>query len=143
MSIPVPKSLPSFNSESIGADADSSAGQHSLPAGARSLIDELEAATHEASQERRVQMLRRVTDLFVGSAGALGADQADVFGDVLGHLIQRIENEVLAELGGEVLQLLENWRGASFADENRQTGFGEPGKGAAHGNEDTCFAAHA
>ena len=46
-------------------------------------------------------------------------------------------------LKGEVLKLLENWRGASFADENQQTGFGEPGKGAPHGNENTCFAAHA
>jgi hypothetical protein len=74
MSIPVPKSLPSFNSESIGADTGSGTEQHGLPAGARSLIDELEAATHEASQERRVQMLHRVTDLFIGSAGVLDAD---------------------------------------------------------------------
>jgi transposase len=43
---------------------------------------------------------------------------------------------------GEVLGLLENWRGASFADVNQQTGFGEPGKGAPHGNENTGFAAH-
>jgi len=46
---------------------------------------------------------------------------------------------------GEVLELLENWRGASFADLilNQQTGFGEPGKGAPHGDETTRFAAHA
>ena len=50
---------------------------------------------------------------------------------------------VYARVFGEVLKLLENWRGASFADENQQTGFGEPGKGAPHGNENTCFAAHA
>jgi hypothetical protein len=43
---------------------------------------------------------------------------------------------------GEVLGLLENWRGASFAEVNQQTGFGEPGKGAPHGNENTGFAAH-
>jgi hypothetical protein len=43
---------------------------------------------------------------------------------------------------GEVLGLLENWRGASFADVNQQTGFDEPGKGAPHGNENTGFAAH-
>ena len=43
---------------------------------------------------------------------------------------------------GKVLGLLENWRGASFADVNQQTGFGEPGKGAPHGNENTGFAAH-
>jgi hypothetical protein len=46
---------------------------------------------------------------------------------------------------GEVLKLLGIWRGASFADLIliQQTGFGEPGKGAPHGDEDTCFAAHA
>jgi len=43
---------------------------------------------------------------------------------------------------GEVLGLLENWRGASFADVNQLVGFGEPGKGAPHGNENTGFAAH-
>ena len=53
------------------------------------------------------------------------------------------EVEIYSITGGEVLKLLENWRGASFADENQQTGFGEPGKGAPHGNENTCFAAHA
>lgn len=44
---------------------------------------------------------------------------------------------------GEVLNLLGIWRGASFADENQQTGFGEPGKGAPHGDKTTRFAAHA
>src|SRR5262249_14940387 len=44
---------------------------------------------------------------------------------------------------GEVLNLLEIWRGASCADVNQQTGFGEPGKGARHGDKATCFASHA
>ena len=44
---------------------------------------------------------------------------------------------------GEVLILLENWRGASFADLIQQTGFGEPGRGAPHGHENTRFATHA
>jgi hypothetical protein len=43
---------------------------------------------------------------------------------------------------GEGLKLLENWRGASFADLIHKTGFSEPGKGAPHGDEDTRFAAH-
>ncbi len=43
---------------------------------------------------------------------------------------------------GEGLELLENWWGASFANLIHQTGFGEPGKGAPHGDEDTRFAAH-
>jgi hypothetical protein len=50
---------------------------------------------------------------------------------------------LFAFTGGEVLNLLENWRGASFANVIQQTGFGEPGKGAPHGHEDTCFASHA
>ena len=45
-------------------------------------------------------------------------------------------------ISGEGLKLLENWRGASFADLIHQTGFSEPGKGAPHGDEDTRFAAH-
>ena len=44
---------------------------------------------------------------------------------------------------GDVLDLLGIWRGASFADAIQRTGFGEPGKGAPHGDEDTCFTAHA
>jgi hypothetical protein len=44
---------------------------------------------------------------------------------------------------GEVLNLLGICRGASFADVNQPTGFSEPGKGAPHGSETTCFAAHA
>jgi len=44
---------------------------------------------------------------------------------------------------GEVLILLGIWRGASFVWMIQQTGFGEPGKGAPHGDETTRFAAHA
>ena len=45
-------------------------------------------------------------------------------------------------LMGEVLNLLGIRRGASFACEFG-TGFGGPDKGAPHGEETTCFAAHA
>jgi uncharacterized protein (DUF2336 family) len=65
----------------------------------RSLIDELEAAVHETSQERRVEMLRNVTDLFLGGADKFDHQQIDVFDDVLTILIQRVENQALAELG--------------------------------------------
>jgi hypothetical protein len=43
---------------------------------------------------------------------------------------------------GEVLNLLGIWRGASFARMIHQTGFDEPGKGAPHEDETTCFATH-
>ncbi|MBX6330122.1 MAG: transposase [Pseudolabrys sp.] len=49
--------------------------------------------------------------------------------------------ESMAE--GEALMLLGIWRGASFADENQEKGFGERGRGAPRGDENSCFAAHA
>jgi hypothetical protein len=57
--------------------------------------------------------------------------------------IARFFLSVLLTSAGEVLKLLENWRGASFADLIQHPGFGEPGKGAPHGDENTCFATHA
>jgi hypothetical protein len=61
--------------------------------------------------------------------------------------VEALDDAILPRLPGldqgEVLNLLEIWRGASFADVNQQTGFGEPGKGAPHGEKATCFASHA
>jgi len=68
-------------------------------AGLGPLIDDLETALQNGQHDRRISMLRRVTDLFVDSAPALDDDQVDVFGDVLTHLIKELESKVLAELG--------------------------------------------
>ena len=54
-------------------------------------------------------------------------------------LLKQMEGSLVL---GEVLKLLGIWRGASFACESA-TGFGRPSKGAPHGDEITCFAAHA
>jgi uncharacterized protein (DUF2336 family) len=64
----------------------------------QSLIAELEEAIDSGSKDRRVDALRRVTDLFVADADRLNDQQIDVFDDVLGHLIKRIEGKALAEL---------------------------------------------
>jgi len=64
----------------------------------QSLIAELEDAIQSGSKDRRVDTLRRVTDLFVADADRLNDQQIDVFDDVLGHLIKRIEGKALAEL---------------------------------------------
>ncbi|HXW41963.1 MAG TPA: DUF2336 domain-containing protein [Xanthobacteraceae bacterium] len=42
--------------------------------------------------------MRRITDLFVADADRLNDRQIEVFDDVLGHLIKRIEDKALAEL---------------------------------------------
>jgi uncharacterized protein (DUF2336 family) len=64
----------------------------------QSLVAELEDAIASGSKEKRVDTLRRVTDLFVADADRFNPRQIDVFDDVLGHLIRRIEDKALAEL---------------------------------------------
>jgi uncharacterized protein (DUF2336 family) len=63
-----------------------------------SLIGELEDALQSGSKDKRVETLRRVTDLFVTDADRFNDQQIQVFDDVLGHLIKRIEAKALTEL---------------------------------------------
>ena len=67
-----------------------------------SIFGEVESALHGASGERRVDVLRRVTDLFVGQSPQLSQEQADVFGGVLNNLIKHIEDRAIAELSARV-----------------------------------------
>jgi len=64
----------------------------------QSFILELEEAIQSGSKDKRVDALRRITDLFVADADRLNDQQIDVFDDILGHLIKRIESKALAEL---------------------------------------------
>jgi uncharacterized protein (DUF2336 family) len=64
----------------------------------QSLISELEDAIQSGSKDKRVDSLRRITDLFVADADRLNDQQIDVFDDVLCHLIKRIEGKALEEL---------------------------------------------
>ena len=66
----------------------------------QSLIAELEDAIKSGSSEKRVETLRRVTDLFLNDADRLNEAQVGLFDDVLCHLIKRIETKALAELSG-------------------------------------------
>ena len=67
-----------------------------------SLIAELEDAIKDGSKEKRVETLRKVTDLFLNSSDQFNAAQIDVFDDVLCHLISRIETRALAELSARL-----------------------------------------
>jgi uncharacterized protein (DUF2336 family) len=64
----------------------------------QSLIVELEEAIESGSKEKRIDAFRRVTDLFVADSDRLTDQQIEVFDDILGHLIKRIESKALAEL---------------------------------------------
>ncbi len=64
----------------------------------RSLISELEDAVRRGSQEKRVETLRRVTNLFLSEKEQLNEEQIQIFDEVLGHLIKRMESKALIEL---------------------------------------------
>ena len=73
-----------------------------MPAIGNSLIVELEEAVQSHSSEKRIETLRRVTDLFLGEADRLNDDQIALFDDVLGKLIHRIETKALTELSSRL-----------------------------------------
>ena len=66
---------------------------------AASVIEELEDVLAAGSSDRRTEILRRVTDLFLGNAKNFNHEQVGVFDDVLAHLIYEVETNALAELG--------------------------------------------
>jgi uncharacterized protein (DUF2336 family) len=63
-----------------------------------SLFDDLDAALQSGSSEKRVAMLRQVTDLFLSEADRLNEEQIGVFDGVLVQLIDRIEARALVEI---------------------------------------------
>jgi len=63
-----------------------------------SLIDDLENAIASGSDEKRIETLRRVTDLFAHGAEQLSEEQVAVFDDVIGRLAEDIELVARAEL---------------------------------------------
>jgi uncharacterized protein (DUF2336 family) len=67
-----------------------------------SLVADLETAIQEGRQDKRVAILRQVTDLFVVGADGFNEDHVDLFGDVLARLTSQVENKVLAELSGKL-----------------------------------------
>ena len=72
-----------------------------------SLIAELEAAVQGGSSEKRADMLRRVTDLFVSTAPRAGEMQVGVFDDVFEQLTKEIEWKAMLELS-ERMSCVEN-----------------------------------
>ena len=81
----------------------------------QSIIAELEEAIQSGSQDKRVETLRRVTDLFLSGADRLNDSQIAVFDDVLGLLIKRIESKAMIELSAR-LAPVDNAPRKLFAD---------------------------
>ncbi len=66
------------------------------------LLDELEAALTSGSNTRRIEMLTRITDLFVVGAPRLSEDQIGIFDDVMVRLVQTIEAKSRAKLSNRL-----------------------------------------
>lgn len=67
-----------------------------------SLVEELDTALRRGSPDRRVTILRRVTDLFLYDANRLNEEHVNVFDDVFCYLIREIETKALVEVGSRL-----------------------------------------
>jgi uncharacterized protein (DUF2336 family) len=76
-----------------------------MTSAARSLIIELNAAVSRASESWRSELLRRVTDLFIGSIGSYSRQQTAIFDDILCRLIEKVEPRALIELSARLAPL--------------------------------------
>ncbi|WP_448028845.1 DUF2336 domain-containing protein [Bradyrhizobium liaoningense] len=68
----------------------------------QSIIDEIESAIRAGSPEKGLETARRVTDLFLASAGSFDDEQIALFDDVLDRLIGTIELRAIADMGARV-----------------------------------------
>ena len=67
-----------------------------------SIIDEVESAIRMGSPEKGLETARRVTDLFLSSAGSFDDAQIALFDDVLERLIGTIELRAIADIGARI-----------------------------------------
>ena len=69
---------------------------------ALSIIDEVESAIRVGSAEKGLETAKRVTDLFLSSAGSFNDAQIALFDDVLERLIATVELRALADMGARI-----------------------------------------
>lgn len=77
----------------------------------QSLILELDAALSKASNFRQLQILRRVTDLFILGADSYSEDQVAIFDDVITRLIEKMDQRSLGELSARLAEVTNPPRG--------------------------------
>ena len=66
------------------------------------LLDELEGALASGNINRRIDILSRITDLFINGAGHYSEDQVGIFDDVMARLVNTIEAKVRAKLASRL-----------------------------------------
>src|SRR5476651_1182305 len=73
-----------------------------MPAASLSIVDEVEAAISTGSAEKRLETIKRVTDLFLASAVSLNGEQIELFDNVLERLIKTIELRAIADISARI-----------------------------------------
>src|SRR5260370_28326576 len=67
-----------------------------------SIIDEDELAINAGSAEKPLETIKRVTDLFLSSAGSFNGEQIELFDNVLERLIKTIEIRAIADISSRM-----------------------------------------
>jgi uncharacterized protein (DUF2336 family) len=73
-----------------------------MPNAERSIVDEVEAAIKLGSPEKSLETIKRVTDLFLLSAGSYNGEQIELFDIVLERLIKTIELRAIADVSARI-----------------------------------------
>src|SRR5947208_1476583 len=68
----------------------------------QSIIDEIEAAIGAGSAAKCLETAKRVTDLFLASAGSFNDEQVELFDNVLARLIKTVELRSLADVSARM-----------------------------------------
>jgi uncharacterized protein (DUF2336 family) len=69
------------------------------------IVRELESSLRDGSPDKRQEVLKRVTDLFVGAATDYSDEVTGLFDQVMGHLIHHVESRALVELSTRLAPL--------------------------------------
>ena len=73
-----------------------------MPAAHLSIVDEVDAAISNGSADKRLDTIKRVTDLFLSSAGSFNGEQIELFGNVLERLVKTIELRTIADVSARI-----------------------------------------
>src|SRR3984957_18574889 len=73
-----------------------------MPTAELSIADEVESAISAGSAEKHLETIKRVTDLFLLSAGTFSDEQIELFDNVLDRLVTTIELRAIADISARV-----------------------------------------
>ena len=73
-----------------------------MPAADLSIVDEVDAAINTGSADKGLDTIKRVTDLFLSSAGSFNGEQIELFGDVLERLVKTVELRTIADVSARI-----------------------------------------